>query len=89
MIPGLTEMEVSAVSNPSTTPDPNVRLDVGGWISGPCAPTDPPVTWGLIIDVLSALEEHGWHQDGDDRHTGRAILLIGQLARVYTGTEPS
>jgi hypothetical protein len=43
-------------------------------------------TWGLIIDVLNVLEEHGYHQ-ADDQHTGRAVGLIGNLARIYEGTQ--
>ncbi len=42
--------------------------------------------WGLIIDVLDVLEQHGYHQ-ADDRHTGRAVGIIGDLARVYEGTQ--
>jgi hypothetical protein len=43
-------------------------------------------TWGLIIDVLDVLEQHGYHQ-ADDQHTGRAVGLIGELARTYEGAE--
>ena len=32
------------------------------------------------------LERHGYHQH-DDQHTGRAIGLIGDLARIYEGTQ--
>ena len=42
--------------------------------------------WGLIIDVLDVLEQHGYRQ-ADDRHTGRAVGLIGDLARIYQGTQ--
>jgi hypothetical protein len=42
--------------------------------------------WGLIIDVLDVLEQHGYRQ-ADDRHTGRAVGLIGDLARIYEGTQ--
>jgi hypothetical protein len=42
--------------------------------------------WGLIIDVLDALEQHGYRQ-ADDQHTGRAVGLIGDLARIYEGTQ--
>ena len=42
--------------------------------------------WGLIIDVLDVLEQHGYHQ-ADDQHTGRAVGLIGDLARIYEGTQ--
>ena len=43
-------------------------------------------TWGLIIDVLDVLEKHGYRR-GDDRHTGRAVGLVGDLARIYEGTQ--
>ena len=42
--------------------------------------------WGLIIDVLDVLEQHGYHR-GDDQHTGRAVGLVGDLARIYEGTQ--
>ena len=42
--------------------------------------------WGLIIDVLNVLEQHGYRQ-ADDQHTGRAVGLIGELARIYEGTQ--
>jgi hypothetical protein len=43
-------------------------------------------TWGLIIDVLDVLEKHGYRR-GDDRHTGRAVGLVGDLARIYEGIQ--
>jgi hypothetical protein len=43
-------------------------------------------TWGLIIDVLDVLEQHGYRQ-ADDQHTGRAVGLISDLARIYEGTK--
>ena len=42
--------------------------------------------WGMIIDVLNVLEQHGYRQ-ADDQHTGRAVGLIGDLARIYEGTQ--
>lgn len=42
--------------------------------------------WGVIIDVLNVLEQHGYRQ-ADDQHTGRAVGLIGDLARIYEGTQ--
>jgi hypothetical protein len=42
--------------------------------------------WGLITDVLDVLEKHGYHC-ADDQHTGRAIGLLGDLARIYDGTQ--
>ena len=47
---------------------------------------DDRQTWGLIIDVLDILEKHGYRR-GDDRHTGRAVGLVGDLARIYEGTQ--
>ena len=47
---------------------------------------DDRQTWGLIIDVLDVLEKHGYRR-GDDRHTGRAVGLVGDLARIYEGTQ--
>jgi hypothetical protein len=41
---------------------------------------------GLIFDILDALERHG-HVPGDDQHAGRAIGLIGDLARIYEGSQ--
>jgi hypothetical protein len=43
-------------------------------------------TWGLIIDVLDVLEKHGYRR-GDDQHTGRAVGPVGDLARIYEGTQ--
>jgi hypothetical protein len=40
----------------------------------------------LVIDVLDVLERHGFAR-GDDEHTGRAIVLLGDLARTYEGSE--
>ena len=47
---------------------------------------DKRQTWGLIIDVLDVLEKHGYRR-GDDQHTGRAVGLVGELARIYEGTQ--
>ena len=44
------------------------------------------VSSGLIADILDALEQHG-HLRGDDQHAGRAIGLIGDLARIWEGTQ--
>ena len=41
---------------------------------------------GLILDVLDVLERHGYTR-GDNQHTGRAIGLIRDLARIYEGTQ--
>jgi hypothetical protein len=47
---------------------------------------EPRHNWGMIIDVLDVLEQHGYRQ-ADDQHTGRAVGLIGDLARIYEGTQ--
>jgi hypothetical protein len=43
------------------------------------------ITWGLVTDVLDALERHGYHRC-DTQHTGQAVLMIGDLASLYQGT---
>ena len=40
----------------------------------------------LFTDVLDVLHRHGFAR-GDDEHAGRAIFLIGDLARIYEGTQ--
>ena len=47
---------------------------------------DDRQTWSMIIDVLDVLEKHGYRR-GDDQHTGRAVGLVGDLARIYEGTQ--
>ena len=36
--------------------------------------------------MLEVLEQHGY-RPADDQHTGRAVGLIGDLARIYEGTQ--
>ncbi len=48
--------------------------------------TSRRITSAFIEDVLDALERHG-HVRGDDQHAGRAIGLIGDLARIWEGTQ--
>ena len=48
-------------------------------------PDDGRLTWGFIIDVLDVMERHGYYR-GDNEHTGQAIGLIGDVARIYEGT---
>jgi hypothetical protein len=48
--------------------------------------TDHRIGLDLFIDVLDVLERHGFAR-GDDEHQGRAIFLIGDLARIYEGTQ--
>jgi hypothetical protein len=40
----------------------------------------------LFNDVLDVLHRHGFTR-GDDQHAGRAIFLIGDLARIYEGSQ--
>ncbi|MGH3287670.1 MAG: hypothetical protein ACRDPD_23735 [Streptosporangiaceae bacterium] len=40
----------------------------------------------LYNDVLDVLERHGFTR-GDDQHAGRALFLIGDLARIYEGSQ--
>jgi hypothetical protein len=47
---------------------------------------DKRQTWGLIIDVIKVLENHGY-KPCDNLHTGRAVWLIGDLAHIYEGTQ--
>jgi hypothetical protein len=46
---------------------------------------DQRLTWGFIIEVFDVLERHGYRRS-DSEHTGQAIGLIRQVARVYEGT---
>ena len=48
-------------------------------------PDDGRLTWGFITDVLGVMERHGYHHN-DNEHTGQAIGLIGDVARIYEGT---
>ena len=48
-------------------------------------PDDDRLTWGFITDVLHVMERHGYHC-GDNEHTGQAIGLIRDVARIYEGT---
>ncbi len=48
--------------------------------------SDYRITPGLIHDITNALESHGYYRS-DDQHADRAITLIGDLARIYEGTQ--
>jgi hypothetical protein len=48
--------------------------------------SDHRITPGLIHDILDALERHGYSRS-DNLHADRAIGLIGDLARIYQGTQ--
>jgi hypothetical protein len=41
---------------------------------------------GLYADVLDVLARHGFSR-GDDQHAGRAVVLIGDLARIFEGSQ--
>ena len=47
---------------------------------------DHRIGLNLFTDVLDVLERHGFAR-GDDQHAGRAILLIGDLACIYEGSQ--
>jgi hypothetical protein len=47
---------------------------------------DHRIGLNLYNDVLDVLERHGFAR-GDDQHAGRAIFLIGDLARIYEGSQ--
>ena len=48
--------------------------------------TDHRIGLDLSNDVLDVLHRHGFARD-DDQHAGRAIFLIGDLARIYEGSQ--
>jgi hypothetical protein len=48
--------------------------------------TDDRIGLDLFTDVLDVLHRHGFTR-GDDQHAGRAIFLIGDLARIYEGSQ--
>ncbi len=48
--------------------------------------SDHRITPGFITDMLDVLDRHGYAR-GDDQHAGRAIGLIGDLARIWEGTQ--
>lgn len=47
---------------------------------------DPRHTQALVADVLTVLRQHGY-QPRDPAHTRRAERLIGDLARIYQGSQ--
>jgi hypothetical protein len=48
--------------------------------------TDQRMNPDLIHDVLDVLDRHGYAR-ADNEHTGRAILLISDLAHIYEGAQ--
>jgi hypothetical protein len=48
--------------------------------------TDQRLNPDLIHDILGVLDRHGYAR-ADDEHTGRAVLLIGDLAHIYEGAQ--
>ena len=47
---------------------------------------DHRIGLNLYSDVLDVLHRHGFAR-GDDQHAGRALFLIGDLARIYEGSQ--
>jgi hypothetical protein len=48
-------------------------------------PDDERFTWGFILEVLDVMERHGYRRS-DNEHTGQAVGLILDVARIYEGT---
>ena len=48
--------------------------------------TDQRMNPDLIHDILDVLDRHGYAR-ADDEHTGRAVLLISDLAHIYEGVQ--
>jgi hypothetical protein len=48
--------------------------------------TDHRIGLDLFSDVLDVLHRHGFTR-GDDQHADRALFLIGDLARIYEGSQ--
>ena len=65
---------------------PDIRPPARRHQEEPPMTSDHRITSDLITDILDALERHGYVR-GDDQHAGRAIGLIGDLARIYEGTQ--
>ena len=47
---------------------------------------DDRMTLDFILEFLDVLERHGYHHH-DQRHTGQAVGLLGDLARTCEGTQ--
>ena len=47
---------------------------------------DDRMTLDFILDFLDVLERHGYHHH-DQRHTGHAVGLLGEVAHIYEGTQ--
>jgi hypothetical protein len=46
---------------------------------------DQRLTWGFILEVLDVLERRGYRRS-DNQHTGQAVGLICDVARIHEGT---
>lgn len=46
---------------------------------------DTRFNWAVIMDLLDVLEHAGYKRSDDDVHTGRAIALLWDAARIYAG----
>ena len=66
-----------------------VAADSGGLVTrmkGTDMGCDRRHTAALVADVLTVLHQHGY-RPGDPVHAQRAVRLIGDLARIYQGTQ--
>jgi hypothetical protein len=48
-------------------------------------PDDERFTWGFILEVFEVLERHGYRRS-DNEHTGQALGLVRDVARIYEGS---
>jgi hypothetical protein len=48
-------------------------------------PDDKRFTWGFLFEVLDVMERHGYRRS-DNEHTGQALGLLRDVARIYEGT---
>ena len=71
---------------PAPAPPPTSARPPATTAGGRAHDSDDRMDLDLFIDVLDVLERHGYARR-DDQHTGRAIGLIGDLARIYEGTQ--
>ena len=66
-----------------------MAADSGGLVTrmkGSDMSCDRRHTAALVADVLTVLHQHGY-RPGDLVHAQRAVRLIGDLARIYQGTQ--
>ena len=65
---------------------PDIRPPAATTAGGKAHDSDHRIGLDLFNDVLDVLDRHGFAR-GDDQHAGRAIVLIGDLARIYEGSQ--